>query len=122
MIAADAQPEACDLHVGVAIAEVPGEPHEFERRARRDLEERLRLPRHQHDPAVVEHDPVAVAQRHRLVEIEQEFQAAFAGELDPPAMPVAGIEDHDVGGAFGLPEARAADAPSRASRSPRGHP
>jgi mannose-6-phosphate isomerase-like protein (cupin superfamily) len=112
MIAADAEPVAGDLHVGVAVAEVPRQPHEFERRARGDLKQRLRLPGHEHDPAVVEHDAVTVAQRHRLVEIEQEFGAARAAKLDPPAVPVAGVEHDDVGGAFGIPEARAADGPA----------
>ena len=42
----------------------------------RDLEQRFGLSGHQHDRAVVEHDAVAVAQRHGLVEIEQELRAA----------------------------------------------
>ena len=35
VIAADADPVADDLHVGVAVAEVPCEPHEAERRSPR---------------------------------------------------------------------------------------
>jgi mannose-6-phosphate isomerase-like protein (cupin superfamily) len=112
MIAPDAEPVAGNLHIGVAVAEMPGEPHQFERRARRDLGERLGLTRDQHNPPVVEHDAVAVAQRHRLVEIEQEFGAALAREPDAAAMPVGGIEHDTVGSGRGIPEARAANGPA----------
>ena len=112
VIAADAEPVADDLHVGVAVAEMPGEPHQRERRPRRDLDQRLGLPGHQHDAAVVEHDAVAVAQRHRLVEVEQELGAALALEHDAAAMAVAGIEHHAVDRGGGIPEAGPADGPA----------
>src|SRR5207245_495333 len=105
----DTKPIAGDLHVGVAVAEMPGQPDEFQRRARRDFGQWLGLPGDQNDSAVVEHDAVAVAQRHCLVEIEQEWCAALALERDAAAMPVAGIEHDEVGGTRGIPEARAAD-------------
>jgi mannose-6-phosphate isomerase-like protein (cupin superfamily) len=112
MIAPDADAVAGDLHIGVAVAEVPSEPNEFKRRPRRDFGERLGLSGDQNDATVIEHDAVAVAQCHRLVEVEQEFGAALAAEPDAAAMPVAGIEHDDVGSIRWIPEARAADGPA----------
>ena len=77
-----------------------------------DLGQRLGLPRHQHDPAVVEHDAVAVAQRHGLVEVQQELGAALALEHDAAAMPVARIEHDEVDRVGWIPEARAANGPA----------
>ena len=77
--------------------------------ARASSQQRLGLARHQHDRAVVEHDAVAVAQRHRLVEIEQEIGAALALQHDAAAMPVVGIEQHPVDRRGRIPVARAAD-------------
>ena len=66
VIAADAEPVADDLHVGVAVAEVPGEPHQSRAASAPPISsQRLGLPGHQHDRAVVEHEAVAVAQRRR---------------------------------------------------------
>ena len=109
VIAADTQSIVCDLHVGVAVAEVPGKPHQVERLACRDCDQGLGLARHQHHRAVVENDAVAVAHRHRLVEIEQEFGPALALEHDAAAMPVGRAQHDAVDGGRGIPGASAAD-------------
>ena len=103
VVVPDQYPAAVDLHVGMPVAEVPGEPHQFERRAGTQFQKRLRLPRHQHRGAVVEHDAVAVAQLNRLVEIEQEIGAEIALEADAAAMPVAGVEPHPIDRHTGVP-------------------
>ena len=95
VIAADADFVADDLHVGVAVAEMPGEPHGIEWAASCNFDQRFLFARHQHDRPVVEHEAVAVAQHQRLGKIEQEFGALFAPEHDAAALPVAGIE-HDA--------------------------
>ena len=118
VIAPDAQPVADDLHVGVAVAEMPGELHQRERRPRRDLGQRLGLSGHQHDPAIVEHDAVAVAQRDRLVEIQQELRAPLALEHDAAAMPVACIEHDEIDARRRGPRSPRGEWPSRASRLP----
>ena len=64
-------------------------------RLRGDLDQRLRLAGDTHDRAVVEHEPVAVAQHHRPAAVEQELGAPLAGEHDAPAMALVGIE-HDA--------------------------
>ena len=62
---------------------------------RADLDQRLRLPRHHDDRSILQHQPVAVAQHHRLREIEQQPRALLAGQHDAPPLAVVGIE-HDA--------------------------
>ena len=95
MVTANAQLAADNLHVGVAIADVPGEPGEIMRARRRDLDQRLGLAGNPHDCAVLEHEPVAVPQRGRMRQVEQECGAALARQRDPPAMALIGVE-HDM--------------------------
>jgi hypothetical protein len=64
-VAANAQHAADHLQVGVAIADVPGEPREFVRRCRVDLEERLGLVGDAYQGAILEHETVAVVQASR---------------------------------------------------------
>src|SRR5664279_4152539 len=78
MIAPDAQSVADDLHVGVAVAEMPGQPHAIERVASRNLHELLLFARYQYDRPVIEQQTVAVAQAHRLCEIEQKLRALLS--------------------------------------------
>ena len=75
MIAADAELLFRDLHVGMAVAEMPDEPHNFQRPRRRNLDQRLGLAGDQHDRAVVKQQAVAIAKGGRPVEVEQEFGA-----------------------------------------------
>ena len=76
VIAADAQPLADDLHVDVAIADVPGEPRQVVGISRRNLDQRLRPADNPHDGAVVEHQPVAIAQSRCLRQVEKKLGAA----------------------------------------------
>ena len=76
--------------------------------ARRDLDQRLGRAGDQHHRAVVEHQAVAVAQRDRLGEVEQQLGAALAGEHDAPAVAVAGIEHDAVARGRSRPTRRAA--------------
>src|SRR5215831_18897681 len=100
-IAPDAQPVAHHLHLGVAIADVPGEAGELVRACGRDLEQRLRLAGHAHDGAVLEHKAVAVFQRGRLRQIEQKRRAALPCQRDPAAMALVRIEHDAVDGGRG---------------------
>ena len=77
---------------------MPGEPHHLPGIATAKLDQRLRRRNHLDEPAVVEHQGVAAAQRDRLRQIEQEFEATRAGHGH--ATPVAVVElQHDrIGG------------------------
>src|SRR6201999_4678682 len=106
MVAADAQPVADDLDIGVAVAEMPGEPDGIERAARADLNQGLRRAIHQNDRAIIEQESIALAQGHRLFEIEQEFTALFGGQHNAPPVAVAGIEHDAVDGRRRIPITR----------------
>jgi hypothetical protein len=92
VVAAHAQPIADDLNVDVAIADVPGEPRQLVSIGRGDLDKRLRPPGNAHDRAVIEDEAVAVAQRRRLRQVEEEGRAALAGQDDAAAMALLRIE------------------------------
>jgi len=103
VVAPDAQTVAHHLHVGMAIAEVPGEPREMVRIGGGDFDQRLWPADHAHDRAAFQHEPVAVVQHARLGEIEQEFCAALAGQHQPAAMALVGVEHHRVDGGGRVP-------------------
>src|SRR5205085_7614424 len=78
MIAANAQRLTDHLYVRVPVAKVPREPREAMGTIRRDLDEGLSLAADPHDRAIVEDKPVAVAQRRRARQVEQEAGSLFA--------------------------------------------
>lgn len=98
MVLADAQATTDDLCRQVAVAEVPGDPHQMLRIAPPDLDQRLRRSDHFDQPAVLEDEAVAATQRHRFLEVEQEVEPARAGHRHAPAMAVVEIEHHRIGG------------------------
>jgi hypothetical protein len=104
VVAADAQPLAGDLQVDMAVADVPGEPRQFLRIGRRDLDQRLGLADNPHHGAVVEDEAVAVVQGRRLRQIEQKPGAALAGQDDAAAMAVVRVERDLVDGAGAVPK------------------
>jgi hypothetical protein len=80
------------------IAEMPGDPDQMQRIGAADFDQRLGRGDHFDQPAVLEHERVAAAQRHRVFEIEQEFQPARARHRHPTPMPVVEIEHDGIGG------------------------
>src|SRR5262245_53771724 len=70
MIVADTQARTEDLHVGMTVAEVPGEAREVPLALGDDFEQRLGLANYTHDRAILEHEAVAVVQRRGPHEIE----------------------------------------------------
>ena len=62
VIPADAQALACDLRRQMAIAEVPGDPHQMHGIGAPDLDQRFGRGHHLDQPAVLQHQRVAAAQ------------------------------------------------------------
>jgi len=81
----------------MAVAEVPGDPHQMLRIVAANLGQRLGGRDHLDQPAVVEHQRVAAAQRHRVLEVEQELQPVRAGHRHPPPVAVVEIEHDGIG-------------------------
>ena len=72
VIAPDAQALGHDLRRQVAVTEMPGDANQMVRIGPANFEQRLRRRDHLDQPAVVEHQRVAAAQRHCIFQIEQE--------------------------------------------------
>jgi len=109
MVTPDAQPIADNLHIEVAIADMPGEPRQLMRVGRRNFDERLGAPDDTDHTAIVEHEAIAVMQGRGLRQIEQKFCAAFAVQNDAAAMTLVRVKHDGVDGASGVPLARGSD-------------
>jgi hypothetical protein len=94
VIAPDPQALRHDLRRQMAITEMPGDPNQVLRVLPTNFEQRLRRRNDFDQPVIVEHQRVAAAQRHRVFQIEQEFQSPRAGHRHPPPVTVVEIE-HD---------------------------
>lgn len=97
VIAADAQALRHDLRRQVAVAEMPGDADQMQRIGAADLDQRLRGRHHLDQPAILQHQRIASAQRNGVFEIEQEFQPARPRHRHPPPVPVVEIEHDGIG-------------------------
>ena len=99
VIAPDPQALGHDLGRQMPVAEMPGDPNQMMRIDAADFHQRLRRGDHFDQPAVLEHQRVAAAQRYGVFKIEQEFEPARADHRHPPPVPVVEIEHDGIGGA-----------------------
>jgi len=97
MIAADAQALRHDLGRQMAVAEMPGDPHQMERVGATDFDQRLGSGDHLDQAAVLQHQRVTAAECYGIFQVEQEFQPARAGHRHPPPMPVVEIQYDGIG-------------------------
>ncbi len=109
VIAPHPQFAADDLYLGMAIAEMPCQARRdgglFGGILRRNLDQRLGPGDHRDDLAVVEQEPVAIAQRHHFRQIEQKLAATLSDHDDPPPIALVGVEYHVVDGVVHAPRA-----------------
>ncbi len=97
VIAPDPQTPGHDLRRQMAVAEMPGDANQMLRVGPPDLDQRLRRRNHLDQPAIVQHQRVAAAQRDRVFEIEQELQSVRTGHRHPPPVPIVEIEHDGIG-------------------------
>jgi hypothetical protein len=76
---------------------MPGDPHQMMRISSSDFDQRLGRCDHFDQPAVLEHQRVAAAQRDGVFQIEQELKPARAGHCHPPPVPVVKIQHDSIG-------------------------
>lgn len=103
MIAADAQGVPDDLHLGVPIAGMPSEPRQRGRIGCGYFDQRLRLPVDTDDRSIIEDEAVTGVEVCGFREIKNEARVFFAGEHDPPAMALIGIERDSIASLCGIP-------------------
>ena len=96
VITPDAQPIANHLNIGVAISDLPCQPGELLWARCRDLNERLVLAGNAHDRAVIEHEAIAITQRGRLRQVEQEMCTAAPLQHDAAKVAFVGSKLHAI--------------------------
>ncbi len=97
VVAADAQTLRHDLGRQMAVAEMPGDPHQMERVGATDFDQRLGRGDHLDQAAVLQHQRIATTQRDGAFQVEQEFEPARAGHCHPPPVPVVEIQYDGIG-------------------------
>lgn len=101
MIAPDAKALADDLGRQMAVAEMPRDPDQMMRIGATDFHQRLRRGHDLDQPSVFQHQRIAAAQRHRFLQVQQEFESARAGHRHAAPVPVVETENHRIGGSLG---------------------
>lgn len=96
VVAADAQRPGRDLHRQMAVAEMPGQPHQMHGIGAADFDQRLRRGDHLDQAAVFQHQRIAAAQRDGIFQIEQERQPARSRHRHAATMTVVEIEDDGI--------------------------
>ena len=98
MVVANQQRLRADFRGQMPIAEVPREARQTFRCFGADLHQRFRRRFDQHNPAGFEQQPVAIAQRHRLLQVQQEGQALGAHIPPAPTEAVVEVQRHHIAG------------------------
>jgi len=98
VVAADAKAPFRYLRRQMAIAEVPGDPQQVLRILATNLRQRLWRCNDLDQSAVVEHQRVTAAQRHRIFQIEQKFKSACTRHHHPPPVAIVEFEHDSIGG------------------------
>jgi hypothetical protein len=95
VIDANADAVAEQLNRQMTIAQVPCDANEFAIVVRVDFKQRFGAGTNPDNPAVVQREPIAIAQPHRVGQIDQQFLARLRGQNNAAAM--AAIEiDQDL--------------------------
>jgi hypothetical protein len=92
MVVLDIDRVGGDLGGRVAVADMPGDAHQPQRVLGANLQQALRRRLDQNEPAILQLDGIAIVQRGRLVEIEQDVEPAIALERDAAAIAVLMVE------------------------------
>jgi len=92
MVVLDIDRVGRDFRRRVAVADMPGDAHQPQRILGPNLEQALRSRLDQHQPTILQLDGVAIAERGRLVEIEQDIEAAIAFQRQATAIAVLMVE------------------------------
>jgi hypothetical protein len=94
VIAANSQGAPCDLRRQVAVTKMPGDANQMLRIVAANFKQRLRRRHDLDQPAILQHQRIASAQRHGMFEIQQELEPARPRHRHPPPVAVVEIE-HD---------------------------
>ena len=104
MIGADTDAVTQQLHGQMAVAEVPGDPHQFPVVVRMDFQQGFRPSADSYD-ATFDRQAVAVPQADGLRQVDQQVGILFGVQHYAPAMPMVEVDQHavDLGGRIPRP-------------------
>ncbi|SEG68039.1 hypothetical protein SAMN04488115_10915 [Bosea lathyri] len=92
MVVLDIDRVGRDFRWRVAVADMPGDAHQPQRILGPDFEQALRSRLDQHQPTILQLHGVAIPERGRLVEVEQDIEAAIAFQRQATAIAVLMVE------------------------------
>lgn len=98
MIAADQNAVRFDLRSQMPVADLPGQCKQVASVISPHLKQFLRRGDDLDDPAVIQRQPVAVAQQPRMGQVEQKFETIISLELHAAAMTRCLIQRDGIGG------------------------
>jgi hypothetical protein len=76
---------------------MPGDANQMLRIVTTDFQKRLRRGHNLDQPAVLQHQRVATAQRHRIFEVQQKFESARRCHRHSPPVAIVEIEHDGIG-------------------------
>ena len=94
VIATNSQGSPRDLRRKVAVTKMPGDANQMLGVVAANFKQRLRRRHDLDQPAVLQHQRIASAQRHGMFEVEQEFESTRPHHRHPPPVAIVEIE-HD---------------------------
>ena len=97
MVAPDAQTLFQQFGWQMAVAEMPGDPHQRGGVGAAEFRQFFGRGDHFDDAPVVQRQAVARAQHHRFGQVEQKGEAAHAGHCDAASIAIVIVEDDRVG-------------------------
>ena len=101
MVAPDAQALGQEFGRQVAVAEMPGDAYERGGVGAADLGELFGRGDHFDDAPVLQSEPIAGAQHHRLGQVQQKLEAAHARHRKAAPIALVVVEDDAIGGFAG---------------------
>jgi len=97
VIAPDPQSFARDLRRQMPVAEMPGDANQMLRVVAADFQKRLCCCHNFDQPAVLQHQRVAAAQRHRIFKVQQELKPACTRHRHSPPVAIVKVEHDRIG-------------------------
>jgi hypothetical protein len=97
VVAPDPQPGRSDFRLEMPVAEMPGQPNQMPRVAAANFGDLLRFRDDLDQPAIVQHEGIAMGKRGAFGEVDQKRLAADRRHGAPPPAPVLEVQDDTVG-------------------------
>jgi len=96
MISADSDAIAKKLYRQMAVAQMPCDPYQLGVIMRVNFQQRFGTRAHPNHAAILQRQPVAIAQTHRLRKIDQQFAPGLRCQNDPATVTAIEVDQHFI--------------------------